>query len=341
DIAVPSVPDEPQEKPAVDEQQPEADAANAVPAVPDEPQEKPAVIEQQLEADAAPPASDPGAVEPPTGPPTSAALPKVPPASGQSAELGGPLTSTALPKAELEPPATASDVAKPSGPGAVELPTGPKAEPEQGKPPVSVTLSIVSAKGLRNADTWIQGKSDPYVMCTVRGKPGTKFKTKTVDDCLDPVWNESFDLTDFAVGDILDFAVWDEDLLTPDDALGTASLTSDEVFKAGGFEGEVPLQDAGKGIDARLLLRIQAPDADIAVPPVPDEPQEKPVVVEQQLEADADKAVSAVPDEPAEKPAVDEQQLEADADIAVPPVPDEPQEKPVVVEKQLEADADG
>jgi hypothetical protein len=170
-----------------------------------------------------------------------------------------------------ESPGTASDSepSEPTGP-----PTSaalPKTEPEQGKPPVSITLSIVSARGLRNADAWIlgKGKSDPYVICTVRGKPGTKFKTKTVDDCLDPVWNESFDLTDFAVGDILDFAVWDEDLGTPDDALGTASLTSDQVFKAGGFEEEVPLQDAGKGIDARLLLRIQAPGSTADAAPKP------------------------------------------------------------------------
>ncbi|CAE8664734.1 unnamed protein product, partial [Polarella glacialis] len=194
---------------------------------------------------------------PPQPEPAAPSRPEVPPASGQSEVRESPGT------------ASDSEPSEPTGP-----PTSaalPKTEPEQGKPPVSITLSIVSARGLRNADAWIlgKGKSDPYVICTVRGKPGTKFKTKTVDDCLDPVWNESFDLTDFAVGDILDFAVWDEDLGTPDDALGTASLTSDQVFKAGGFEEEVPLQDAGKGIDARLLLRIQAPGSTADAAPKP------------------------------------------------------------------------
>jgi len=69
------------------------------------------------------------------------------------------------------------------------------------------------------------------------------------------VWDYEAELPEFASGDILVFKVYDEDVGKHDDLLGTLTLTS-EQFHPHGFEGALPLQDAGKGITANLWLRI-------------------------------------------------------------------------------------
>jgi len=56
-----------------------------------------------------------------------------------------------------------------------------------------IKATVISAQGLRNAD-WA-GKSDPY--CVVRaimlsGKVVELHKTKCIQDCLEPVWDETF-----------------------------------------------------------------------------------------------------------------------------------------------------
>lgn len=53
-----------------------------------------------------------------------------------------------------------------------------------------LTVTIVKATGLRNAE--MIGKSDPYAIAYVRVL--FKRKTKTIDNNLNPEWNETFDL---------------------------------------------------------------------------------------------------------------------------------------------------
>ncbi len=114
-----------------------------------------------------------------------------------------------------------------------------------------VKIGIISARGLRNADGMMSGKSDPYCICRVRGKKATEFQTVTKNDTLDPVWNLEKELTGvIGKGDILDFEVWDKDPVGSD-ALGKVSLPS-ERFLTNGFDGELELADAGKGISLAL-----------------------------------------------------------------------------------------
>merc|ERR1712039_897616 len=50
-------------------------------------------------------------------------------------------------------------------------------------PPITLQIVIVSAKGLRNADTLPgYGLSDPYCTCVIPGKPNTKIRTHVIDD---------------------------------------------------------------------------------------------------------------------------------------------------------------
>lgn len=58
------------------------------------------------------------------------------------------------------------------------------------KPQGKLTVTIVRATSLKNQE--FVGKSDPYVVLYVR--PVFKVKTKVVDDNLNPVWNETFEL---------------------------------------------------------------------------------------------------------------------------------------------------
>ncbi|OIW03126.1 hypothetical protein TanjilG_07278 [Lupinus angustifolius] len=58
------------------------------------------------------------------------------------------------------------------------------------KPQGKLTVTIVKANDLKNKE--MIGKSDPYVVLYIR--PLFKLKTKVIDDNLNPVWNERFDL---------------------------------------------------------------------------------------------------------------------------------------------------
>lgn len=58
------------------------------------------------------------------------------------------------------------------------------------KPEGRLTVTVVRANDLKNLE--MIGKSDPYVVVHIR--PRFKVKTKTIDNNLSPVWNETFEL---------------------------------------------------------------------------------------------------------------------------------------------------
>lgn len=121
-------------------------------------------------------------------------------------------------------------------------------------------VKIISARGLRDAD-WLPGsglmcgKSDPYCICEIKGKPNSKFQTLVIEDDLNPVWNRQEIMEDYVVGDDLEFEVWDKDYGKKDDFLGRFTLTL-EQFHPRGFEGEVRLEDAGKAKEAFLKIKV-------------------------------------------------------------------------------------
>lgn len=192
----------------------------------------PAALRRDLYADQqfAPPTATlpPGAFADDHPMPPTGTLPQMPP-TGTLGEM--PPTGTLPPStfagghddAPLDPPGQVSHTT--SGPQVKRL-----------------RVVITSAEGLRNAD-WI-GKSDPYCVCEVPGKPYTRFKTEVRSDTLEPVWNKQCDF-DYTPGDPLEFSVFDKDIWPKsDDHLGRARLTA-EHFYPNGFEGELPLDDQG------------------------------------------------------------------------------------------------
>ncbi|KAF3442275.1 hypothetical protein FNV43_RR16191 [Rhamnella rubrinervis] len=88
------------------------------------------------------------------------------------------------------------------------------------KPQGKITLTIVKANDLKNME--MIGKSDPYVVVFIR--PLFKVKTKVVDNNLNPVWNQTFELiVEDKETQSLILEVFDQDI-GQDKRLGTAKL---------------------------------------------------------------------------------------------------------------------
>jgi len=127
-----------------------------------------------------------------------------------------------------------------------------------------IKVTIINAKGLRKAD--LNGKSDPYCICSVSGRPESKFQTNVIPKTLDPEWNESGELPLYRAHDSLDFVVRDHDEVAKapcckffddgDDLLGTVTLTAADLHP-NGFEGEVNLTHCGRHKHAVLTLKIE------------------------------------------------------------------------------------
>nr|XP_017233561.1 PREDICTED: synaptotagmin-4 [Daucus carota subsp. sativus] len=93
------------------------------------------------------------------------------------------------------------------------------------KPQGKLTLTVVKANELKNME--MIGKSDPYVVLYIR--PLFKVKTKVVDNNLNPVWDETFELiAEDKETQALIFEVFDQDI-GQDKRLGIAKLPLREL----------------------------------------------------------------------------------------------------------------
>lgn len=129
-----------------------------------------------------------------------------------------------------------------SSPGALDKPPG-------GHYPkvirlYSLKISIIHARGLRNADRVSgMGTSDAYATCYIVGKGKNGVATKIIESS-NPDWNYEGDISDYQEGESLRFATWDHDFGGRDN-LGEITLTSKQFFPRG-FSGEVDLGNCGK-----------------------------------------------------------------------------------------------
>mmetsp|Transcript_50409 Transcript_50409/g.146279 ORF Transcript_50409/g.146279 Transcript_50409/m.146279 type:complete len:624 (+) Transcript_50409:89-1960(+) len=212
--------------------------------------------------------SKPSTAEPPLPPPAEEGVSKAEEPPAPEPEAPGELPQVAA--VEGKPAAKAKSGRRAGTPGgkakarqrpkqdAEAAPAKPPAEVAPAKPPPEapivqaatmsggavyyvLRISIMGARSLRNAD--LPGKSDPYCTVEIPGKSSSKFKTKVLQDTLDPLWNQEVELKGVAAGDSLLFSVFDKDTLTADDLLGKAVLRKEEVVPMG-FKGELPLLPA-------------------------------------------------------------------------------------------------
>merc|ERR1719343_153852 len=103
---------------------------------------------------------------------------------------------------------------------------------------VRAFVTVVKANNLRAAD-W-GGKSDPYTVVEVPGKPTSKFTTRILFKDVNPVWDEEDEVRGYEAGDDLDFEVFDYDALSADDSLGKVSMQSSD-FYPNGYYGDLSL----------------------------------------------------------------------------------------------------
>ncbi|KHN78918.1 Extended synaptotagmin-2 [Toxocara canis] len=110
-----------------------------------------------------------------------------------------------------------------------------------------IRLKIIEAKNLENRDiTFLKkGKSDPYVEIQVGSQ---FFKTRTIDNDLNPVWNEYFEaVVDEADGQKLRLELFDEDTTGSDEELGRLSLDLDIIKRDGSVDRWFPLEGCKHG----------------------------------------------------------------------------------------------
>ncbi|XP_075476582.1 calcium-dependent lipid-binding protein-like [Primulina tabacum] len=106
------------------------------------------------------------------------------------------------------------------------------------KPVGKLTVTVIRANELKNKE--LIGKSDPYVVVYIR--PLVKVKTKVVDNNLNPVWNQTFELiVEDKETQSLILEVFDQDI-GQDKRLGVAKLPLIEL-----------VADTAKEIELRLL----------------------------------------------------------------------------------------
>jgi len=117
-----------------------------------------------------------------------------------------------------------------------------------------VTVTMVGARNLRNSD-WV-GKSDPYCICEIPGKPSSRIETSVINDALRPEWNLEAELVGYKIQDPLQFTVKDKDPLKPDDILGTVTLPGEKFLEAG-FDGELLLTETTNAVESLLKVKIQ------------------------------------------------------------------------------------
>ncbi|CAP35095.2 Protein CBR-ESYT-2 [Caenorhabditis briggsae] len=109
-----------------------------------------------------------------------------------------------------------------------------------------VRLKVIEAKNLENRDISFikKGKSDPYAEIQVGSQ---FFKTRTIDDDLNPIWNEYFEaVVDQADGQKLRIELFDEDQ-GKDEELGRLSVDLKMVQAKGTVDKWYPLEGCKHG----------------------------------------------------------------------------------------------
>jgi len=100
----------------------------------------------------------------------------------------------------------------------------------------TIILSVLRANNLMNLDSGAQGVSDPFAKVNAvnaEGKQLIKFQTKTIDNNLNPIWNERFSIILNAPTSqiTVDVQLFDEDPLGTSDPLGHYSVTVGPHFE--------------------------------------------------------------------------------------------------------------
>ncbi|KAI6680228.1 hypothetical protein NL676_034109 [Syzygium grande] len=107
-----------------------------------------------------------------------------------------------------------------------------------------LSVTVISAEELPATD--LMGKADPYIVLTMK-KSGAKFKTRVLNDVLNPVWNQTFDIVvEDGLHDMLVIEVWDHDTFGKN-KIGKCIMTLTRVILEGEVRDTFPLDGAKSG----------------------------------------------------------------------------------------------
>ncbi|XP_050218443.1 synaptotagmin-4 [Mercurialis annua] len=107
-----------------------------------------------------------------------------------------------------------------------------------------LSVSVISAEKLPVVD--LTGKADPYVVLHMK-KSESKFRTRVVNENLNPVWNQTFDfVVEDALHDMLMLEVWDHDTFGKD-KIGRVIMTLTRVLLEGEFQDSFPIDGTKSG----------------------------------------------------------------------------------------------
>ncbi|KAI4298832.1 hypothetical protein L6164_032349 [Bauhinia variegata] len=95
--------------------------------------------------------------------------------------------------------------------------------------------------------------SDPYVVVKLGNQTA---KTKVINSCLNPVWNEELNFTLTEPVGVLNLEVFDKDLLKADDKMGNAEIDLRPIVSA------TRLRDILRVSSGETTLRKVAPDSE-------------------------------------------------------------------------------
>ncbi|XP_031101963.1 synaptotagmin-4-like [Ipomoea triloba] len=114
-----------------------------------------------------------------------------------------------------------------------------------------LTVTVISAEELPATD--LTGKSDPFVVVTMK-KSDQKNKTRVLNNTLNPVWNQTFDIiVEDGLRDLLIVEVWDHDTFGKD-KIGRCIMTLTRVILECEFTDSFPV-DGTKSAKLNLHLK--------------------------------------------------------------------------------------
>ncbi|XP_054792574.1 synaptotagmin-4-like isoform X1 [Prosopis cineraria] len=107
-----------------------------------------------------------------------------------------------------------------------------------------LSVTVISAEDLPVVD--LLGKADPFVVLMLK-KSDRKHKTRVVNECLNPVWNQTFDfVVEDALHDLLIIEVWDHDTFGKE-KIGRVILTFTRIILKGEFQDTFALNGSPSG----------------------------------------------------------------------------------------------
>ncbi|XP_077993101.1 extended synaptotagmin-2-like isoform X7 [Glandiceps talaboti] len=124
-------------------------------------------------------------------------------------------------------------------------------------------IGVMEAKDLMRKDVAVfsKGSSDPFCVVHVGGQ---KFKTKTIDSNIHPVWERYYEaIVDEPLGQVVDVEIWDEDKGSKDESLGCLTIDIEDVVQKGHIDAWLPLEEAKSGqVHLKLIWLTLSDKAD-------------------------------------------------------------------------------